>query len=278
MLLAYLLLLIDASGRAPNQEIVIHEFHELGRFEIGHNAEKALQRMRRGAGRKSSAAAERTDESQMSRMRDRLPVEDVLPNMNRISTRALLNVGNDEGPYPMSRPEMGAYHPVGMKSEIGVVFVLLCSALHQATRGFSRKLGMELGGAKRLYALSAFFGTVIVAPWALFEHLNRAVFYSVDDVLAMMSVGFLLLVVPYYARAMMSPDLNNKFLLQTNLTLPFLLAALGEFTVGAGEGMHGFTFLLLLIFALDVVGVFTVIQRSAVAREQQTSSSLPYRS
>ncbi|KAJ8908131.1 hypothetical protein NDN08_008226 [Rhodosorus marinus] len=276
MLLAYLLLLIDASGKAPNQEIVIHEFHELERFGIGQNAEKAFQSLRSGAGGQGSAAGERTGPSKRSRLADRLG-EEVLANRNRMSARALLNVQTDEGPPPMSRPEIGAYHPVGTKSEIGVVFVLLCSALHQATRGFSRKLGMELGGAKRFYALTASFATVIVAPWALFEHLNGAVFYSVADVLAMMSIGFLLLVVPYYARAMMSPDLSNKFLLQANLTLPFVLAALGEFTVGAGEGMHGFTVLLLLIFALDVLGVFTAIHRSEVKRERPPSSSLPYR-
>mmetsp|Transcript_8581 Transcript_8581/g.38259 ORF Transcript_8581/g.38259 Transcript_8581/m.38259 type:complete len:415 (+) Transcript_8581:2516-3760(+) len=226
MLLAYLILLIDASGRAPNQEILIHEFHELERSEIAQNAENAFRRMRGRAGGQGSVAGERTPvrppASHISRLADSLPGEEVLANRNRISTRAVPMARTDEGPTPISTPEMGLYHPVGTKSEIGVVFVFLCSALHQATRGFSRKLGMELGGAKRFYALSASFATVIVAPWALFEHLNGAVFYSVADVLAMMSIGFLLLVVPYYARAMMSPNLNNRFLLQVSIAGSFL--------------------------------------------------------
>ena len=56
-----------------------------------------------------------------------------------------------------------------------LVFVTLC--LHVGYNSAAKRLSLDIGGSKRLHALSTLVSVVLLAPWAAFVSLTRQVIW-----------------------------------------------------------------------------------------------------
>ena len=56
------------------------------------------------------------------------------------------------------------------------MFVTLC--LHVGYNSAAKRLSLDIGGSKRLHALSTLVSAILLAPWAAFVSLTREVNYN----------------------------------------------------------------------------------------------------
>ena len=60
-----------------------------------------------------------------------------------------------------------------------LVFATLC--LHVGYNSAAKRLSLDIGGSKRLHALSTLVSAGLLAPWAAFVSLTREVKYHFDS-------------------------------------------------------------------------------------------------
>lgn len=157
-----------------------------------------------------------------------------------------------------------------LRCEIGVILVLIASILVQGGRGFSRRLANELGGAKRHFALSMSASVVWIAPLAVLSCFSSTsgsilslqmiggitrMHINASHVLGFISVGFLWLVLPYYARAIVSTSIPSKTMMQSAVVAPFVMACLVSGVFGGASSAGGVSWVLIAAFILECVGV-----------------------
>lgn len=259
MLVAYALLIWDASGRAP-----------------------ALQQIEPARFRRHSSTPNTADTNLHLNVTFKKPPakEDVsiggnaavriagkLPWVGR--QQQLLNTYNP--PVAGSGRIRDAFvEGTPLRSEIGVVLVLIASVIMQSSRSFTRRLATELGGAKRHFALSLTCATAWLAPLALLSQLFPAggailslsviggitrMKVTSSHALGFATVGFLWLVVPYYVRAIVSTRLSQKAMTRTNVVVPFLMAAAVSTLLGAASSAGGLSWILAVAAMLNFAGI-----------------------
>jgi hypothetical protein len=167
-----------------------------------------------------------------------------------------------------------------LRSEFGVLLVLAASVIMQASRPFTRRLSAELGGAKRHFALSVTSATVCLSPLALISYVSASsgallsmttvvgerVPMNAAHVLGFFAVGFLWLVLPYYARAIVSSAMDQRTALQAGVVVPFVIAAVGSGVFGLADEAGGLSWLLFAAFILDVVGLSVMVADGGTKR------------
>lgn len=251
MLVAYALLIWDASGRAP-------DLNQLEQTGIGKKAELTLQHLSY-----------------------KKPLADVAKPLHdddhRHQTRKLHSIAHRNllGTYKPPVKGPGGFRDAfvegtALRSEIGVVLVLIASLIMQSSRAFTRRLATELGGAKRHFALSITCATMWLAPLALLSSLSSAggallslsvvgeitrMPISLAHAVGFATVGFLWLVVPYYVRAIVSTRLSQRSMLQYGVVIPFLMAAAVSIALGAARSAGGVSWILVAAFVFDAVGI-----------------------
>lgn len=157
-----------------------------------------------------------------------------------------------------------------LRCEFGVILVLAASVLVQGGRGFTRRLATELGGAKRHFALSMAVAVVWMAPLAFLSWLSDAsgavlslqaiggvtrINITSAHALGFFAVGFLWLVLPYYARAIVSTAVPSRVMMQAAVVVPFIMAAVVSSMFGGAEAAGGLSWVLLAAFFLECLGV-----------------------
>lgn len=261
MLAAYALLIWDASGRAP-------DLNELERTRIGQTAGLTLQHLSYKKPIVDVAGGEQAADARHQTRK--------LHALTFVRRRLL---GTYKPPVPGSGRIRDAFvEGTPLRSEIGVVLVLIASVIMQSSRAFTRRLATELGGAKRHFALSLTCATVWLAPLALLSSISSAggallslsvvggithMRVSFAHALGFATVGFLWLVVPYYVRAIVSTQLSQRSMLQYGVVIPFLMAAAVSIVLGAARSAGGVSWILITAFVLDAVGISLMMSPGA---------------
>jgi hypothetical protein len=307
MLVAYALLVWDASGHAPG-------LVQLERTKIGRKAEKQF-------GRFSSITAEHLHNlahkvdlvAHPHQVRDGglMPPNAALPDAAlpgaaqkgaRHLRRRLLRTTDDDGDAGagdreateamMRRRGSGSLWDVfvegtPLRSEVGVILVLVASVIMQASRPFTRRLAAELGGAKRHFALSVTSATMCLSPLALVSYLSASsgallslttevggrVPMNAAHILGFFAIGFLWLVLPYYVRAIVSSAMDQRTALQAGVVVPFAVAAVGSGLFGFADEAGGLSWLLFAAFVLDIAGLSMMV--GAGGSSKRALSELP---
>lgn len=262
MLAAYLLLIWDASGHVPNIE-------ELERTKLGHRAGMTIERL---------ANKTSLEINHLAGLRKPLvPADPGEPGGG--GRRRLL--ATYDPPVAGSGTVRDAFvEGTALRSEIGVILVLIASVMMQSSRAFTRRLATELGGAKRHFALSVSTACAWLSPLALLSHLSSSagavLSLSVPGVITRMpltlthtlgflTVGFLWLVLPYYVRAIVSTSIPQRSMLQASVIIPFLMASAASAYLGASASCGGLSWILVAAFALDTVGI-SLMMRDGIKR------------
>lgn len=270
MLLAYCLLVWDASGYAP-------DVAELEHTKLGQQAEHAIGKI---ANKTSSEL------SHIASLGGRHGGGDVADD----------NMDDAAGPGQRRRRLLTTYDPpvkgsgtvrdafvegTGLRSEIGVLLVLGASVLMQSSRAFTRRLATELGGAKRHFALSTTAACAWLTPLALLSWVSSStgavlslsviggitrMHLTGGHVVGFVMVGFLWLVLPYYVRAIVSTALPQRTMLQSGVVVPFLMASATSVVFGAGASAGGVSWILVAAFVLDCVGISLMMAGGGVKR------------
>lgn len=157
-----------------------------------------------------------------------------------------------------------------LRCEFGVILVMTASVLVQIGRGFSRRLAVELGGAKRHFALSMGSAVLWVTPLALLSWMSNStgallslqaiggitrMRVTTSHAIGFFAVGFLWLVLPFYIRAIVSTAVSSQMMMQASVVIPFFMAALAVSFVGGSSSAGGLSWVLLMAFLLECVGV-----------------------
>lgn len=166
-----------------------------------------------------------------------------------------------------------------LRSEVGVVFVILASMLMQASRSFTRRLATDLGGSKRQFALSVSAASFSILPFALISLVSSraAAFFSlsIGEVVTSLHlssiggfalIGVLWLTIPYYLRSLISTALKQKTLLQGGVIGPFIVATAASMLFGYGDRAGGLSWILVVAFVLDIAGMRIMLQQSGIRR------------
>jgi len=295
MLLAYCLLIWDASGHAP-------DIADLEHSRLGQTAESTINRIANKTTENLShiAALGKHDDGRPHRMpgsngsarRRLLTVDDgadATANMHTLTEH--LDADSDlPARVPAAtggwrRRLMATYKPpvagsggvrdafvegTALRCEIGVLLVLFASVLMQSSRAFTRRLATELGGAKRHFALSTTAACAWLTPLAALSWLSSStgallslsviggitsITVSGTHVLGFVAVGFLWLVLPYYVRAIVSTALPQRTMVQSGVVIPFVMACITSIVFGAGASAGGISWILVAAFLLDCVGI-----------------------
>ncbi len=254
MMMAYALLIWDASGRAPELKQI-----EPARFRHHGNPPTEADVQLNVTFKKPPAKEDVTIDS------------DAVQHGRKLQSvgRHLLNTYNP--PVAGSGRIRDAFvEGTPLRSEIGVVLVLIASVIMQSSRSFTRRLATELGGAKRHFALSLTCATAWLAPLALLSQvfpaggavLSLSVIGGItrmkvtgSHALGFATVGFLWLVVPYYVRAIVSTRLSQKAMTRTNVVVPFLMAAAVSTLLGAASSAGGLSWILAVAAMLNFTGI-----------------------
>lgn len=275
MLLAYCLLVWDASGHAP-------DFKEIERSPLGQQAEHTIGRL-----------ANKTSElSHIAHLGAQKGGE--VDDSNEMDAR--VEVGGDADDAHVRRRLLTTYDPpvkgsgsvrdafvegTPLRSEMGVLLVLVASVLMQSSRAFTRRLATELGGAKRHFALSTTAACGWLTPLALLSWMSSStgavlslsvvggitrIRLTTGHVVGFVMVGFLWLVLPYYVRAIVSTALPQRTMVQSGVVVPFLMACLTVVVFGAGGSAGGISWILVAAFVLDSVGISLMMAGGGVKR------------
>ena len=237
MLLAYSLLIWDASGHVP-------DVRELEHSKLAKDAEETFGKLTGGKG----DLGHKFEHQQGGR-------------------RKLLTTYNP--PVQGSGTMRDAFvEGTALRSELGVILVLCASVVMQWSRGMTRRLAAELGGAKRQFALCCAAACGWLAPLAaacrIYKPLGAVLSLSAgiqsNEIslrhgfdLAM--VGFLWLVLPYYVRALVSTSVPQRMMMQSAVVVPFVLGGIGSLVVGSNSSAGGLSWILLLAFCFVCMGV-----------------------
>lgn len=278
MLLAYILLIWDASGDVP-------DIQDLEKTKLGHKAEETLQRI---ANKTSHLTAlgqndkQRQDAEVANRKLQSMSLAQStdIQSTSKFALRRLL--GTYKPPVPGSGRVRDAFvEGTPLRSEIGVVLVLIASVIMQSSRSFTRRLATELGGAKRHFALSLSSATLCLTPLAFASYLSSStgallslsviggitrLQLSFGHALGFAAVGFLWLVVPYYVRAIVSTSISQRVMLQSGVVIPFVMAAATSVVLGAAKSAGGVSWILIAAFVLDTVGISMMMAPGGVKR------------
>lgn len=298
MLLAYFLLIWDASGHVPDvKEIENSRFgqraeHMVDRithhqWRSNHNSVRGLangdENGRAGADNEFFAGFGQDEDDSDGRGGGR----------KRVHSRHLSSPHRERhhhhhdgmGAHGPRRRLLTTFHPpvqgpggvkdafvegTALRSEFGVILVLAASVLVQGGRGFTRRLATELGGAKRHFALSMAVAVVWMMPLAFLSWLSDAsgavlslqaiggvtrINITSAHALGFFAVGFLWLVLPYYARAIVSTAVPSRVMMQAAVVVPFIMAAVVSSVFGGAEAAGGLSWVLLAAFILECLGV-----------------------
>ncbi|PXF49674.1 hypothetical protein BWQ96_00552 [Gracilariopsis chorda] len=219
MLLAYLLLMWDASGHVPDVEQLEHS-------ALGQRAEHTLERLSKqpwvGVG---------------------------MANVQRRLVQRFDVAGDKVG------TELGV---TTWRCEVGVVLVLAASIMMQCGRAMTRRLATELGGGKRYFALgtSVASGWVALgtALWTVFGGMDGGE-VTLKAWMSWAVVGVLWLIIPYYVRAVVSRSVGTRLAVSGGVVLPFVMGVAGSAAVGAARCGGGASWVLLAAFTLNATGV-----------------------
>lgn len=258
MLLAYLLLIWDASGHVP-------ALREIEESNIARQAESTIERIANKTGAELSHIVH-------------IGAEDG-PDVNEA------DIGRGGEVHGRRRRLLTTYDPpvkgtgsvrdafvegTALRCEIGVVLVLVASMVMQWSRAFTRRLATELGGAKRHFALSTTAACGWLSPLAMVSWVSSSsgavlslsvvggitrMDVTVGHVVGFVMVGFLWLVLPYYVRAIVSTALPQRTMMQSGVVIPFLMAGATSVVFGAGASAGGLSWILVAAFVLDCVGI-----------------------
>jgi len=273
MLLAYALLIWDASGNVPN-------FKELE----SSNAKFLFRK------HNNNAPNDKADIN-LDNIAFKRPIKeddftgDHSRKLQGYSSRKLLTTYKP--PVEGSGKLKDAFiEGTALRSEIGVILVLIASVIMQSSRSFTRRLATELGGAKRHFALSISCATVWLAPLALLSSVSSAggAFLSLSvkggitkmnisptHAFGFATVGFLWLVVPYYVRAIVSTRLSQNSMTRMNVVIPFIMAAAVSTFLGAAQTAGGVSWILFVAFVLNFTGISLMMSPSS----KRSLSELP---
>lgn len=238
MLLAYVLLLWDASGHVP-------ALRELEQSRLAQRAEGALGRLANVTGSK----------------------EEMIHGNRRLKTTWDPPVKSSGGFRDMF------VEGTAMRCEIGVMLVLTAAIVMQSSRAFTRRLATEVGGAKRHFALAMTAACGWLTPLALVSAMSEAggavLSLSVVDhekgvwerrvgigeIVGFCIVGFLWLVLPYYVRAVVSRGVGQRFMVTSGVMMPFLVAVGVSGFVGQDGSGGGVSWILIAAFFCSCIGV-----------------------
>lgn len=275
MLLAYCLLIWDASGHAPDiQDMERSPLGQKAEHTIGQLANKTseLSHLAHLGGEKGADAVEMNE---MDREEDNMNVRAGGKGRRRLLTTY-------DPPVKGSGTVRDAFvEGTPLRSEIGVVLVLVASVVMQSSRAFTRRLATELGGAKRHFALSTTAACGWLTPLALLSWISSStgavlslsviggitrIHLTTGHVVGFVMVGFLWLVLPYYVRAIVSTSLPQRTMVQSGVVVPFLMACVTSALFGAGASAGGVSWILVAAFVLDSVGISLMMAGGGVKR------------
>lgn len=251
MLMAYLLLIWDASGHVP-------ALRELEKSGIAQKAESTIGRIANKTGAELSHMA-------------RLGNNDDGNKMGGGGGRRRRLLTTYDPPVKGSGSMRDAFvEGTALRCEIGVLLVLAASVVMQSSRAFTRRLATELGGAKRHFALSTTVACGWLTPLAVLSWVSSSsgavlslsviggitrIELTGGHVLGFVMVGFLWLVLPYYVRAIVSTAIPQRTMVQSGVVIPFIMACVTSMVFGAGASAGGVSWILVAAFLLDCVGI-----------------------
>lgn len=270
MLLAYCLLIWDASGHVP-------DVREMEQSTLGRKAEAMVGKIasrtgvsgqwRAGeAGIPNDENGGGIDAEEFSR--DELGGVD--GPANRAGTRRRLLTTFRPPVKGSGGMKDALVEGTALRCEVGVMLVLVASVLLQCGRGFSRRLSTELGGAKRHFALATSAAWMWLTPLAAMSWASPSTgavlsLQAIGGVsrmsmtwghaLGFVAVGFLWLVLPYYVRAVVSTALPQRTLVQSGVVVPFVMACVGSVVFGLGRRSGGVSWVLVMAFILECAGI-----------------------
>lgn len=263
MICAYVLLFWDASGHVPDVQEIEHS-------HFGRRAEHVVDRL---AGHRSSHWHSSQVLNPDSVDVNEEPLNAPKPHMDDVTNggrrRRLLTTFKPPVQGPGGVRDV-LVEGTALRCEVGVFLLLVSSLLVQAGRGLSRRLATELGGAKRHFALAMGAATAWVTPLAALSWFSSAtgavlslqaiggitrIKVTVGHILGFISVGFMLLVLPYYVRAITSTALPQQTMMQSAVIVPFILATVASLIFGPGLSAGGVSWVLVAAFLLECVGV-----------------------
>lgn len=288
MIAAYLLLIWDASGHAP-------DIAELERTRIAQRAEQSLERLGKltaekvGVGRGKVIGMENDLAAAVGGGHADGGVALPVAGRHRRRLMAVFPPGRrrllSESYHPRVEPTgslLDAFiEGTPLRAEVGVILVLAASIIMQASRPFTRRLATELGGAKRHFALTVAASTAVLSPLACVSYLSASsgaflsmavlgsgerVPLNAAHVVGFAAVGFLWLVFPYYVRAIVSTAVDQRTMLQAGVVVPFALAATGSAVFGLAARAGGVSWILIAAFIADAVGLSLMVAGGGAKR------------
>lgn len=255
MLMAYLLLIWDASGHVP-------ALRELEKSGIAQKAESTIGKLANKTGAEWSHIARFGDKDNGVNAGD-------AGDGRSVRRRRLLNTYDP--PVKGSGSVRDAFvEGTALRCEIGVLLVLAASVVMQSSRAFTRRLATELGGAKRHFALSTTAACGWLTPLAMLSWVSSSsgavlslsviggitrIELTGGHVVGFVMVGFLWLVLPYYVRAIVSTAIPQKTMMQSGVVIPFIMACVTSLVFGGGASAGGVSWILVAAFLLDCVGI-----------------------
>eukprot|EP00188_Purpureofilum_apyrenoidigerum_P003055 Plantae.Rhodophyta-Purpureofilum_apyrenoidigerum.ctg3103.p1 GENE.Plantae.Rhodophyta-Purpureofilum_apyrenoidigerum.ctg3103~~Plantae.Rhodophyta-Purpureofilum_apyrenoidigerum.ctg3103.p1 ORF type:complete len:435 (+),score=56.61 Plantae.Rhodophyta-Purpureofilum_apyrenoidigerum.ctg3103:168-1472(+) len=262
VIFAYALVLYDASGRASGDAAA------LAHTEFGMRAEKALEMIKDEANRELSSLKERQRKYASERSNERsLPVRRLL-QVPDVLSQDDLGVGDvdassseqDTRSFDMAKPMILLRGRVGI--EVGVFLILCASAITLASSGFRKHVAVQIGGAKRSFALTVSMAAATFLPFALLAAFRETARFSLSDVqlsqvTVIMLTGFLWIVLPYYIRANLAQMLSHGTILRA-APINFVLGALVAICTGFGTLAGPVTTPLAAAFIVNVLGLHAV--------------------
>jgi len=110
----------------------------------------------------------------------------------------------------------------------GVVLLSICLCLHVGYNSASKKLAIDVGGAKRLNALSTVASTVLLCPWAIFIYSNSeeglAVESSYSLVIPFSCIILFVFIIDYYMEAVAATRLEVPLAARVGKLATFMCA------------------------------------------------------
>jgi len=148
-----------------------------------------------------------------------------------------------------------------LRAEIGVFLLLATSVVHQSTRGFTRRVATEVGGAKRYFAMSTVFATIFTLPFSLISYIlvpkhSRAYLHGGWAMYLSLFAGIAFVVIPFYLRGIVSGQMRQTALLKMSLVIPSVVCLVGSFIpYFRGLSGHGTGLLVVTVLLCETIGL-----------------------